>query len=115
MAHRIFVDSTGVKWDVWDVVGAMWDRRLHPDRRAAAAATRAERAAKRRMERRARTDRRGAKADREPPSWLAFEAPHEKRRLQPRPEGWEGLADSALERLLAMARIVPKRRSRLIE
>ncbi|HVE77654.1 MAG TPA: hypothetical protein VNA89_02275 [Gemmatimonadaceae bacterium] len=115
MAHRIFVDSTGVKWEAWDVVGALWDRRLHADRRAGTPSAKSERAAKRRVERRNGAGRRGAAAEHQPPSWLAFEAPHEKRRLQPRPEGWERLADSALERLLAVARIVPKRRSRLIE
>jgi hypothetical protein len=109
MAHRILVDSNGVQWDVWDVVGATWDRRLHADRRAGA------KPPARPSERRRPAERRGTRGGHGPPTWLTFEAPHEKRRLQPTPDGWERLADAALEQLLASARAVPKRRSRLIE
>lgn len=44
--------------------------------------------------------------------WLVFECERERRRLAPVPEGWETLTDRELERLCALANVVPARAPR---
>ena len=96
MAHREFTDSGQVTWDVWDVYPALGDRRgPHADRRRFMRDTQ---------------DRRtmlGAVSLRVTPEyalgWLAFQSDHERRRLAPVPDGWEGLDEPELERLCQAA------------
>ena len=108
MGHRQFRDSTSTLWDVWEVEPSRAERRIA--------------ARDRRQSQRPGPDRR----QRDDPmpraristefvlGWLAFQSAHEKRRLAPVPNGWEGLDDASLERLLLQAVPVGRPR-RLIE
>jgi hypothetical protein len=107
LAHRTFIDSRRVTWDVWEVGPTS------PERRSGVA--------DRRHHSRAARDRRrsvdvssmrvsGAYAQ----GWLAFESKHDKRRLAPVPEGWEEFDDRELGRLVEQARPAGRPR-RLIE
>lgn len=105
MAHREFVDSAGLAWQVWDVrphpVRSADDRRQHPRRDDPPEPHDPERRSG--DERRLRPERRNH--DRLPVTpgleagWLCFESTAEKRRLAPVPIGWDELADHDLERL----------------
>lgn len=107
MAHRTFTDSKRVTWEVWEVYPTL------PERRSGVV--------DRRRQSRGMPDRRqvgdtsrvrvsGGYAQ----GWLAFESKHDKRRLAPVPDGWEGLDDIELGRLVEQAAQVGQGR-RLIE
>jgi predicted metal-dependent hydrolase len=107
MAHREFIDSRQVIWDVWDVYPALGDRRESlADRRRFIRDT---------VERRTMIGAAGLRVSPEfTRGWLAFQSEHERRRLAPVPVGWEGLDEADLERLCQAARPVGRPR-RLIE
>lgn len=96
MSHRIFTDSRGTEWEVWDVIprGVAHDvpeRRSGPDRRAEGTSAPAD------VERRTGPERRVVHvAPAMRGGWLAFQCAHAKRRLVPIPDGW---ADESPERL----------------
>lgn len=107
MAHREFTDSKQISWDVWDVYPALGDRRGP--------------LGDRRLFMRETADRRtvlGAAVLRVSPEyergWLAFQSGHERRRLAPVPDGWDGLDGADLERLCQTAMPVGRRR-RIVE
>jgi hypothetical protein len=108
MPHRVFMDSHGVVWAVWEVEPSRAERRgIDPD---------SEEKQYQGPERRQFDDptpRARLSAD-FAHGWLAFESRVEKRRLAPVPDGWELLSDAALEELLNEARSAGKPR-RLIE
>jgi hypothetical protein len=103
MSHRVFNDSHGIQWDVWEVEPSSAERRraIHdrrqtprpgPDRRRIADSMRVRISTE-------LTD-----------GWLTFQASHEKRRLAPVPEGWNLLDDEALEQLLQKATLAGRPR-----
>ena len=74
MAHRSFVDASGIGWEVWDVRPS-----VSVDGVSAPGSLLSEDAAE---------------------GWLAFRAPHERRRFYRPPEGWEDFTDEQLAILL---------------
>src|SRR5215212_7481633 len=94
MAHRVFTDSSGRKWEVWTVVPQSVERR------------RAEVAEVRVPERRKRREYRVPINERWRAGWLAFESAGERRRLAPIPEHWATASDAALENLCSAAYVV---------
>jgi hypothetical protein len=103
MPHRLFTDSHGVRWEVWEVEPSYAERRQ---------ATR-----DRRQVRRPGTDRRRVHdpmrvriSSELTHGWLAFQASHERRRLTPVPNGWELLGEDRLEELLHAATLVGRPR-----
>jgi len=111
MAHRVFADSQGVTWEVWDVVPgrlllAARDHRTGADRRVASVETPPD------GERRSGADRRTALAPQLRHGWLAFRSEGERRRLAPIPAGWEQAPEEALERYCRTAQPVSATRER---
>lgn len=110
MAHRIFADSTGATWEVWDVVPGrlLLEARNHragTDRRVV------QRALPEGGERRRGGDRRATLAPQLRHGWLAFRNGDERRRLAPIPDGWEEASEEELERhCRAAERVVELRR-----
>jgi hypothetical protein len=107
LAHRTFIDSKRVTWDVWEVIPTSHERRSEiGDRR---------RQPRRTPDRRQVVDRSRARGSGPyAQGWLAFECKHDKRRLAPVPDGWEELDDLELGRLVDQAASVGRPR-RLIE
>jgi hypothetical protein len=106
VAHREFVDTHEVQWQVWEVVPSSAERRDAPERRSQA---RTEVGRRVRQELRIRMESELAQG------WLVFESASEKRRLRPIPEGWDQLDDNGLVRLLNDAAPAPRTTRRLIE
>jgi hypothetical protein len=89
MAHREFIDDTGVRWETWEVHPSLaGDERdeLH----------------------------RPLLAPHLEGGWLAFRSESERRRIVPVPDGWAAGSDDALRALLKQAVLVAPPR-RLIE
>ena len=100
MAHRVFTDSTGRKWDVWTVVPSRVERRERQDATAWVG-----------PERRHQEEYRVLLGGQWTYGWLAFETAGEKRRLAPIPDGWEAMTPRELDELLEQATLVrPSRR-----
>jgi len=100
MAYRIFTDSTGVDWHVWDIVPRLSERRTGEvgDRRVrdAPISFRDRRFSPRRIGQTPRANLRGTYAH----GWLCFDSFTEKRRLTPIPADWTSCSE---ERLAAYA------------
>jgi hypothetical protein len=90
MAHRKLTDLVGREWDVWEVNPTAIDQGM-PD-------SGVQRRVSERLQK----------------GWLAFQCPHEKRRLSPIPPGWNELTDADLLALLERA-TKAARPARLIE
>jgi hypothetical protein len=105
MAHKQFIDSKGTEWFVFDVTPRADERRSYDRRRDG----KAQEPDDRRSE-----DRRVAVGGQRPPrltkGWLCFEREGERRRLQPIPDGWTGLTDAELEKLVESASVAPVRK-----
>jgi hypothetical protein len=106
MAHRTFVDSRGVPWQVWDVMPDRTGRRRLERRLMTIPVER---------ERRTGRERRVVVSPGLEAGWLAFDSPGERRRLFPVPEGWDVASDRELEGYMAQAKLVPKSKGRLVE
>ena len=104
MSFRTFTDTTGVEWQVFDVVPRANERR-HYDRRGSDDADESP-------DERRDTDRRiaiGATTMFQKAvfgGWLCFECEGERRRLAPIPENWRHCAARDLEKYCRAARIV---------
>lgn len=101
MAHRDFVDSHGVRWEVWSVLPEFAERRntTPPDDLPA-------------IERRERAEFRVPLGGKWAGGWLCFESPVEKRRLVPVPDDWPAMSPTELEQLCDSAtptRLPPRR------
>jgi hypothetical protein len=107
MAHREFIDSRHVTWDVWDVYPTLGDRRGSlADRRHFIRET---------VERRTMLGAAGLRVSPQyTHGWLAFQSEHDRRRLAPVPDGWEELDEAELERLCQAATPIGRPR-RLVE
>src|SRR4051812_26784235 len=106
MSHRVFTDSAGTTWEVWDVVPGrlLLEARNHrtgTDRRVAQQSLPDE------GERRRGGDRRATLAPQLRHGWLAFRnGEDERRRLAPIPALWEEATNAELERWCAAAELV---------
>lgn len=73
MAHRIYTDSAGIRWEVWDVRPSVSLDGVSPP-----GSLLSEEAAE---------------------GWLTFQASHQRRRFYMVPEGWDQFTDSEMELL----------------
>ena len=106
MAHRDYVDSEGVPWQVWEVIPQSVDRRRLRERRLAPRDA---------QERRKRHEARLRLSNGESDGWLVFEARDQKRRLRPIPLDWHRASDVELESMCARADRASRPTRRLIE
>ena len=106
MAHRDFVDSVGVAWQVWEVIPQSVDRRRLRERRHAPRDG---------QDRRKRHEARLRLSDGETDGWLVFEARDQKRRLRPIPLDWHRASIEELESMCARADPASRPTRRLIE
>jgi hypothetical protein len=94
MSYRRFSDAEGRVWEAWEVHPSAVERRLNSDRRTA---------------RRDEVDRRRQREFRLViprelrQGWLALQAPQEKVRVSPIPDGWMHLSDDELAALVRHA------------
>ena len=118
MAYREFTDAHGVYWEVWDVQREATERRRMGERRRRLAPPFEGAERRHGLDRRAATMRAGigaatAQAPGAARGWLAFQARHEKRRLEPIPAGWEQASVAELQAWCRGA--IPQPARRLLE
>ena len=103
MSYRLFEDSKGTEWQVWDIVPRLEERRdaAAPDRRVDIKVI--PFADRRRAPRRIATARRALLSGSFARGWLCFESRREKRRLSPIPGDWTTCENDALEDYLRQA------------
>ena len=106
MAHREYLDSEGVSWQVWEVIPQSFERRKVREWRVA---TRDAQDRRNRHEVRLRT------AEGDTNGWLVFESRDQKRRLRPIPQSWHLASPVELESMCARADLAPRVSRRLIE
>lgn len=97
MSYRLFEDSTGTEWQVWDIVPRLEERRNleGSDRRVDIKVI--PFADRRRTSRRIMNTRRSLLRGSYANGWLCFESRKEKRRLSPIPDDWTTCEDETLE------------------
>lgn len=106
MPYRTFDDSTGIQWQVWDIVPRLTERRLGElDRRSGIVPIAF--ADRRREERRLASFRRAVLRGTYAHGWLCFDNGEDKRRLSPIPQDWKECDDADLETYLEAADRVP--------
>lgn len=105
MAHRDFVDSDGVTWQVWEVIPQSVERRRLRERRVAPRDA---------YDRRLRHEARLRLSD-GTDGWLVFESRAQKRRLRPIPQAWHLASPVELESMCARADQASRKTPRLIE
>src|SRR5688572_11510489 len=98
MAHRLFRDSHGIEWNVWDVHPTRAERRLTPP--VSAPYVGPDRRASEDQALRVRLNEDFSHG------WLAFESAWDKRRLAPIPSDWTHADDGRLQSLLDAAVVV---------
>ncbi len=102
MPYRIFEDSRGTEWQVWDIVLRLEERRTNEaDRRADRAGMAF--ADRRQDERRISNTRRPSLRGSYSQGWLAFDSGSEKRRLMPIPGDWTTCRPERLEEYVSAA------------
>jgi hypothetical protein len=103
MSYRLFDDSRGTEWQVWDVVPRLEERRTaaSPDRRVEIKVI--PFADRRRMPRRIIHSRRALLSGAYAQGWLCFESGREKRRLSPIPDDWTTCDEATLESYMNQA------------
>jgi hypothetical protein len=106
MAHRVFRDSDGVEWQVWEVIPQSVERRKLRERRVAPRDV---------QDRRKRHEARLRLSDGEVDGWIVFESSSEKRRLRPIPTDWHRASNTELESMCARAERASRPSRRLIE
>lgn len=101
MPYRIFTDSTGSEWQVWDIVPQLSERRDSGERERRVAIVPIEFADRRRagggMSRRQTVARRALLRGSYSQGWLCFDNGSEKRRLTPIPNDWTTCSDELIE------------------
>ena len=97
MSYRLFEDSHGTEWQVWDIVPRLEERRVvaEADRRVDIKVI--PFADRRRTARRFSNVRRTLLRGSYSHGWLCFESRREKRRLSPIPDDWTTCDDATLE------------------
>lgn len=106
MAHREYVDSQGVAWQVWEVIPQSVERRKLRERRTAPRDS---------GDRRQRHEARLRMSDGDSDGWLVFESRDQKKRLRPIPKGWCLASVTELESISARADRASRPTPRLIE
>ena len=106
MAHRDYIDSDGVSWQVWEVIPQSVERRRLRERRMAPRDA---------GDRRLRHEARLRTSDGDADGWLVFESFGIKKRLRPIPKGWSAASQVELESMCARADRGPRSPRRLIE
>lgn len=106
MAHREYVDSQGVAWQVWEVIPQSVERRKLRERSTAPRDS---------SDRRQRHEARLRMSDGDSDGWLVFESRDPKKRLRPIPKGWCLASDTELESMCARANRASRPTPRLIE
>ena len=106
MAHREYLDSHGVSWQVWEVIPQSVERRRLRERRATPRDAHDRRL---RHEVRLRTAVAGMDG------WLVFESRDQKKRLRPIPPSWHLASLVELESMCARADAAARVSRRLIE
>ena len=106
MAHREYLDSHGLKWQVWEVIPMSSERRKLRERRFAPRDS---------NDRRKRHEARLRLSDGESDGWLVFESVDGKRRLRPIPKEWHRASVEELESMCARAERASRPSRRLIE
>lgn len=94
MALRIFVDSAGIEWKVWDVIPS-WIREQEEQTTPDSAFSV--------LKRKTGLDRSTLLTAGLEQGWLCFESDSEKRRLTPIPPNWDERTDGELEALCGAA------------
>jgi hypothetical protein len=107
MPYRLFVDSAGTEWQVWDIVPRLSERRSgeQTDRRVEIVPI--PFADRRREPRRLSETRRALLRGTYARGWLCLESIKEKRRLSPIPPDWTTCSDELLESYALSAERVP--------
>jgi hypothetical protein len=106
MPYRVFQDSRGSEWQVWDIVPRLVERRTpDADRRVDVSVIRF--ADRRRDERRVTNTRKATLRGTYAQGWLAFDNGLEKRRLTPVPTDWTTCSTQKLEEYSRQAYRVP--------
>ena len=97
MSYRLFEDSQGNEWQVWDIIPRLEERResATTDRRVEVKVI--PFADRRRAGRRVAVARRALLRGSYAHGWLCFESRREKRRLSPIPGDWTTCDDETLE------------------
>jgi hypothetical protein len=93
MAHREFIDTHGIRWEVWDV------HPTHVERRRQELTSRPDGPERRHVDGGPRMEVRPEFSN----GWLAFQCRGERRRLAPVPAQWSQLDDDALSALCERA------------
>src|SRR5688572_18716015 len=107
MTYRVFEDTHGRVWQVWQVLPSYSerrraDRRTTPDRRARSRTSSPDR--RELTDRRVGGSRRYLGLPQMAAGWLCFESRGEKRRLAPVPEHWERANERMLSALCNAAK-----------
>jgi hypothetical protein len=100
MPYRIFTDSTGSEWQVWDVVPLMTERREGGEAGGMERRVRVmpiDFADRRRDARRTTQVRRALLRGTYSQGWLCFDNGRQKRRLTPIPGDWTTCSDELIE------------------
>ena len=97
MPYRVFSDSTGKEWQVWDIVPQLSERRDGADIERRVAVVPIEFADRRQNGRRVTTSRRALLRGSYSQGWLCFDNGDEKRRLTPIPDDWTTCSDELIE------------------
>src|SRR5688572_22539915 len=97
MPYRIFSDSTGTEWQVWDIVPVASERRKGENTERRVETVVIPFADRRRNARRMIATRRAILRGTYAQGWLCFESHQEKRRLSPIPDDWTTCSDERLE------------------
>ena len=106
MAHRDYIDSDGVAWQVWEVIPQSVERRRLRERRVAPRDA---------NDRRLRHEVRLRLSNGEADGWLVFESVGVKKRLRPIPKAWSLASPVELESMCARAQLASRPPRRLIE
>lgn len=105
MGYRDFRDSAGTRWQAWDVIPRLVERRQGM-RRAAQRGMQVVDERRTGMDRRIMTTRRASLGNGFERGWLCFESSSEKRRLAPIPQDWMRCRETQLERYCRQAATV---------
>src|SRR5688572_5588238 len=100
MSYRLFEDSRGTDWQVWDIVPQLEERRIGAQSERRVDIKVIPFADRRRMSRRIANTRRALLRGSYAQGWLCFESRREKRRLSPIPDDWTTCDDATLESYL---------------
>lgn len=106
MAHREYVDSRRVTWEVWEVIPTSTERRSLRERRLTPRDS---------HERRKRHEARLRPSEGDSGGWLVFESVAGKKRLRPIPRDWYLASVTELESMCARADRASRPSQRLVE